>query len=476
MADIIKIKRKYRSRLDSFQEKLMPMLESRRRFRPIPWRHCYCLLAVLICLLWLPLIQEQSLLLAQAKDQIRGQSIEELKKSAPRVFIDCGSCDLDYIKTEIPFVNYVRERKEADVHVLITTLSTGSGGREYTLTFIGQNGFQGQEDVLKYFSHKTDSEEEIRSGLTEVLKLGLMPYVNQTPISRKISLEYQKPTGPAGPAIDKWKSWVFSLSTSGYFNGEQAHASQSVSGSFSANKVTRDIKFNFSFSTSYNHDDYTYEDQSLESNSHSYGGSGLLVTSLSEHWSAGFFYSVSSSTYSNYRLKINISPAIEFDLFPYSQSTRKQLRFLYKIGPSYASYFEETLYNKTREALLSESLSVTLDLREKWGSISTSVEGSHYFHDLSKHNLSISNTVSVNLLKGLNAYLVGGASLIHDQLSLPKGGATWEEVLLQRKMLATGYEYFVAVGFSYSFGSIFTNVVNPRFGSVTSGGVTISTD
>jgi len=43
-------------------------------------------------------------------------------------------------------------------------------------------------------------------------------------------------------------------------------------------------------------------------------------------------------------------------------------------------------------------------------------------------------------------------------------------------MLATSYDYFVAVGFSYSFGSIFTNVVNPRFGSVTSGGVTITTD
>jgi len=454
----------------------MPMLESKGEFRPIRWRHCFCLLAGLICLLWLLLIQGQSLLLAQTSDQASGQSIEELKKSAPRVFIDCGSCDLDYIKTEIPFVNYVRERKEADVHVLITTLSTGSGGREYTLTFIGQNGFQGQEDVLKYFSHKTDSEEEIRSGLTEVLKLGLMPYVNQTPISQKISLEYQKPTTPAATTVDKWKSWVFNLSTSGYFNGEQAHSSQSVYGSFSANKVTRDIKFNLSFSASYNHDDYTYEDQSLESNSHSYGGSGLLVSSLGEHWSAGFFYSVSSSTYSNYRLKINISPAIEFDLFPYSQSTRKQLRFLYKIGPGYASYFEETLYNKTREALLSESLSITLDLREKWGSISTSVEGSHYFHDLSKHNVSIFSTVSLNLIKGLNAYVFGGTSLIHDQLSLPKGGATWEEVLLQRKMLATSYDYFVAVGFSYSFGSIFTNVVNPRFGSVTSGGGMISTD
>ncbi|MGB9907108.1 MAG: hypothetical protein ACPLRR_06965 [Candidatus Saccharicenans sp.] len=418
--------------------------------------------------------------LAQVQPTQPGQStagsLEELKKTAPRVYIDCGTCDLDYIKTEIPFVNYVRERQEADVHVLITTLATGSGGREYTLTFIGQNRFQGQDDVFRYFSHKTDSEEEIRSGLTEVLKIGLMAYVNRTPIREKIKVDFLKAEAAPTPAADRWKSWVFSLSSSGYFSGEQAHASASVRGSFSVNRVTRDMKFNFTASASYRHDRYTYEDQNLESNTRTFNGSGLFVKSLGEHWSAGFFYSVTSSTYSNHRLKINISPAIEFDLFPYSESTRRQLRFLYKVGPTLAKYFEETLYDKMKETLLSQSLAVTLDLREKWGSISTSVEGSHYFHDLSKHQVSVFNMISLNLVKGLNAYLFGGASLLHDQLSLPKGGASWEEVILQRKMLATSYNYFLAVGFSYSFGSIFTNVVNPRFGSVGSGGIHIEMD
>lgn len=408
--------------------------------------------------------------------ELGGQSIEELKKTAPRVYIDCGSCDLDYIKTEIPFVNYVRERKEADVHVLVTTLSTGSGGREYTLTFIGQNRFEGQDDLFRYFSHKTDTEEEVRAGLTEVLKIGLMAYVNRTPIREKIRVDFQKEEAAPAPAADRWKSWVFSLSTGGYFSGEQAHASESVRGSFSASRVTREMKFNFTASASFRHDRYTYEDQNLESNTRSLSGSGLLVKSLGEHWSAGFFYSVSTSTYSNYRLRLNVSPAIEFDLFPYSESTRRQLRFLYRVGPTLARYFEETLYGKMKETLLSQSLAVTLDLREKWGSISTSVEGSHYFHDLSKHQVSIFNTISLNLVKGLSAYIFGGASLIHDQLSLPRGGATWEEVILQRKMLATSYSYFFAVGFSYSFGSIFTNVVNPRFGSVSSGGIHIEVD
>jgi len=39
-----------------------------------------------------------------------------------------------------------------------------------------------------------------------------------------------------------------------------------------------------------------------------------------------------------------------------------------------------------------------------------------------------------------------------------------DDLLLQRKELATSYNYAVSVGFSCSFGSVYSNVVNPRFG------------
>lgn len=54
--------------------------------------------------------------------------------------------------------------------------------------------------------------------------------------------------------------------------------------------------------------------------------------------------------------------------------------------------------------------------------------------------------------------------MIHDQLSLPKGTATLEQVLLRRTMLETNYSYYFSIGLSYAFGSIYSNVVNPRFG------------
>jgi hypothetical protein len=51
-------------------------------------------------------------------------------------------------------------------------------------------------------------------------------------------------------------------------------------------------------------------------------------------------------------------------------------------------------------------------------------------------------------------------------LSLRRGDASNEEILVRQRELATGYEYEFGFGISYTFGSIFNNVVNPRFRNV----------
>ena len=55
-------------------------------------------------------------------------------------------------------------------------------------------------------------------------------------------------------------------------------------------------------------------------------------------------------------------------------------------------------------------------------------------------------------------------SWIHDQLYLRKGSATTTSVLLRQQALKTSYSYYGNVGLNYTFGSIFNNIVNPRFG------------
>ena len=71
----------------------------------------------------------------------------------------------------------------------------------------------------------------------------------------------------------------------------------------------------------------------------------------------------------------------------------------------------------------------------------------------------------MRLMKGLSVRLYGQGSRIRDQLSLPREGATDDEVLLRQSELATQYTYSALLGLSYSFGSIYNSVVNPRFGS-----------
>jgi hypothetical protein len=388
--------------------------------------------------------------------------IEELKKNAPKVFIDCDNCDINYIRTEITFVNYVRDRQDADVHILITTQGTGSGGSEYTIAFIGQKDYEDLQNTLKYYSNRIETQDEIREGLVQTLKLGLGPYVARTPMAQAISLLLKQEVKPTA-VEDKWNFWVFNVSLWSDLSAEEQQKSTELSVNFSANRVTPASKLRMGLDIDYEKDRYDVNGGTITSISESRDFDGLYVKSISAHWSIGGWVSLSSSTYRNIDFSYSIHPAIEYNFFPYSQSTRRQLRVLYKIGFGSYRYREETLYEKTSENLWNESLSVTMELNEPWGTAELSLEGSHYFHDLNKNRLVLSAELSLRIYKGLSLDIEGRYSKIRDQLSLPREGATLEEILLRQRELASGYKKSIEIGISYRFGSVFSNVVNPRF-------------
>lgn len=398
--------------------------------------------------------------------------VDELKKTAVKVFLDCDFCDTQYIKTEITFVNYVRDRLEAQVHVLITTQATGGGGVEYTITFIGQGDYKDAKDLQKYYSSKTDTDDDVRRGLVKALKLGLMSFVARTPIAGRIAVDYAPPDR-AAEGRDRWNSWLFSLSGDGRFSGEESYAERMIDLSVSANRVTAATKVRLGLSAERSTQDFEVEDGTITGTTSGWNASGLYVWSLGEHWSAGVSAEAESSTYSNTDLGASIAPAVEYNFFPYSQSTRRQLRALYTLSLKAVRYREETIYGKTEETLLEEELSLTLDLREKFGTVSLSAEGSNYLHDFSKYRIDLFSILNLRLYKGFSVYCFGGYSWVHDQLSLIAREPTYEEILLRLRELPMVDNYFVAVGFQFQFGSIFTNVINPRFGTSGSGGMHI---
>jgi len=178
----------------------------------------------------------------------------------------------------------------------------------------------------------------------------------------------------------------------------------------------------------------------------------------------GGHYEISSSSYNNTDLQVILYPAIEYNLFKYAESTRKQLRFLYGIGMVHSNYTDTTLYDKTMETLFAHTMMVSMEVKQKWGSASAHLSGAHYFHDLSFNNMNFGSSLNFRLFKGFSLRVSGNITFIHDQLSLPKEDASVEDILLRQRQLATQYRYNFRIGISYSFGSIYNNVVNPRFG------------
>lgn len=388
---------------------------------------------------------------------------EELKKAAPKVFIDCRRCDRDYIRTEITFVNYVRDRQDADVHVLITTQRTGSGGQEYTMEFIGQRDYSSIRHTLKYVSNRTDVRDEVREGYVEALKKGFFPFVMHSPIADHISILFKEELEPTA-VEDKWNFWIFNVGLRGSVSGEESRSERSIRGNISANRVTPEMKLRMSVSGEFEEDTFDINGDTIVSTSSEKEIDGMYVKSLGDHWSAGGWTELESSTYSNYDLKFNLAPAIEYNFFPYYEFTRRRLRVLYRLNYYYNNYIEKTIFDKTSESLWGQSLDVTLEVKQPWGNATISVDGSHYFHDASKNRVSLWGHMSIRLVRGLNLDIFGSYSRIHDQLNLPKGDASLDEILLRRRELATDYDYRISIGLSYTFGSVYSNVVNPRFG------------
>jgi len=403
-------------------------------------------------------------------------STRTVQDSAVRVFLDCPNspCDFDYFRTEITFVNWVRDRQFAQVHVLITAQSTG-GGQEHTLAFIGLERFAGTEDTLRYVSHAADTQDDVRKGLGQILRLGLVRFAARTPVAALLDITYSAPSSAAAQVRDPWNYWVFETRLSSNFSGEHSYKFNFVSVNVSATRITEAWKLMWSANQNYNQTDFRVPDfdstgtqigeHGVTNIARSYGSDLLIAKSLGPHWSAGAQGSAFSSTYSNQDIALKLGPAVEYDFFPYSQSTRKLLTLRYNLSLAAFNYQDTTIFNKLSETLATQSLTVSLDVKQPWGSAGLSLEGSNYLHDFSKNHLQLFGNGNFRLFKGLSFDFFSFVSLIHDQLAILKAGATEREVLLRRRQLATSYSYQGFVGLRYTFGSKFANVVNPRFGS-----------
>jgi hypothetical protein len=368
----------------------------------------------------------------------------------------------DYFRQEVTFINYVRDLKVADVFIITASQSNGSGGNTFTYFIVGQNSFSGMNDTIKVNSSRDDTQDIIRIKQINALKMSLMRYVLKTPLAEYFDIRFTKPVKET-ITTDKWDSWVFRTNLNGSLNGQKRFKSIGLQGNATANRITEKSKLLTNLGFYWSTERYELNDSTFENTLYRSQNSNILyVLSINNHWSAGISSGFSTSIFGSYDFKYNIAPAIEYDIFPYSESTRRQLRILYRVGYEYYDYSDTTIYNKLTQNLGFHSLTASFEFIQKWGSADFTLSYRNYFFDWKKNNIQGNLYLSLRIAKGLSLTFQGNASIVNDQLSLPKGGVSDTDILLRRKMTETKYSYYAYFGISYTFGSIYNNVVNPR--------------
>ncbi|MFL5562676.1 MAG: hypothetical protein ACJ79K_14485 [Gemmatimonadaceae bacterium] len=385
------------------------------------------------------------------------------------LFLDCSGfyCDPDFYRTDITFVDHVRERTAADVHVLITQQPTGGGGTVYTLAFYGQHRFEGVNDTLSRTTQQGATEDERRQALSQTIKLGLARYLARTPAAAHVTVSVTAASDSATkpPARDPWNAWVFRIGAQINSSRERDVASDYIYSSLNASRLTERWKTNLRVSENYNGQAFRIDQDRVTSVRRDYGGALQQIRSIGKRWAMGITANAGSSTFLNEHFVASIAPALEYNVYPYSEYTRHALVVQYSAGARYYRYDDTTVYFRTSESHPFEALNMVLSQKQKWGSLELDVNGYHFLDHISQSRLTYYAQADVRLFKGLSLNLFGDYTVMHDQIYLPKGTLTREEVLLRRSQLASPYNAFVFAGLTYTFGSVLNNVVNPRFSS-----------
>jgi hypothetical protein len=388
------------------------------------------------------------------------------------VFLDCErSCDFDYIRRTIPYVDWVRDRVGADVHVLVTNQMTGSGGRNYEIQFIGLEERSDMKDAHIYAAQSTETDAERREGLTATMASGLVRFLLTTDMGRQVQVSVPviglSEAPEVSEVVDPWDYWVFNIRMNGDIEAGENEKEYRLETRLSADRVTEEWKLGLNGRMNYRENRFDLSSGTIRSTRRDGNIYGQVVKSVSDHWSAGFTtYNTTSST-NNTDLSISLSPTVEYAFFPYEQTSTRDLRARYEINFRHNTYDEVTIYNETEQSVVQNQLMIFTNFRQPWGSAGARLSLESYITDFEEslfdlYNVSLRSNIDVRIARGLSISFDAEISSVHDQIWLPLQESNEEEILLGNKALPTSFQYEVGFGFSYRFGSIYNNVVNPR--------------
>ena len=393
---------------------------------------------------------------------------------ALRLYLDCDwGCDFTFLRSQVTYVNWVRDRRNAEVHILVT-IQSGGNSREYTFNFIGLERFEGVDQRLVHASSFTDTDDERRRGIQRLLELGLVRYVLETPQAEGLAVEFENGEEQGEPHTlvvdDPWNHWVYRLRLNTDFRSEDRRDSQSYQASASAGRTTDLWRMGMGVFYSYRESNFEFEDGSTFKNvSRSTNYFGQVIRTLAPHWGVGVGASSRESTFLNLENSYRAAAAIEYNYFPYSESSEREFTFAYFIGGTSLDYEEITVFDKLEETFTDQGAYIAFGMERPWGEAHLDLQYSHFIDDFDRSRIEFSTDIEYHIVRGLSFDLYAGISRIRDQIYLPKGGATDAEVLVARRQLETDLSFRGGIQLRYTFGSIYNNVVNSRLSSESGG-------
>ena len=384
------------------------------------------------------------------------------------VFLDCkrGSCDRDFIKRELPFIDFVRDRRDGDVHILITRQRT-AGGRLHELIFYGAGEFESSNYQLSSASLNTDTQDQIRRGILAKLKLGLTPYLLQTDLANSVSVSFDNIDTPSETktsiASDPWNGWVFRSEIGAKTENEDSREEEEYWGNFSGSRITDDWRFGFSMGQRQKTRSFQLEDDSrlIDETKNQHIGS-QVIKSLSPNWSLGVGFTSGQSTFNNIDRGHRLALATEYNLFPYSLSAEKALTFGYYVGINQFQYDQLTVLGLDEETRGNHGAFADFDFDQPWGNLSVGIYSAIMLDDPAIYRVTLDGYLRYRVARGLSVRLWGESALVKDQIYLANSNASTSDILLGSSALDTDTKTKFGLSLEYTFGSAYNSIVNNR--------------
>ncbi len=394
---------------------------------------------------------------------------------APNVFFSCaGECYDAYLKQELSYFRVVRDRHQADVHLIVSRQAAGNGGDRFTVRAVWTEAAGEKYHLLDtsrqdaFIVPPAATSEEAREALAQAVLRLLYDALRNSP--RRLDFELRTPERSASAlsrVSDPWNYFVLVPELMAQGEGGSGYYYADATAALTIRRTTEPWRLRVRGSYTRDVSGFELEDGSkIRASIPSWEARMLSAHALGRHWALGGLLSTWGGQFENYQLHVHGGPGVEFNVFPYKQNASRQLRFVYQVGAWWNRYLEVNPEGHLEEVRPYHALSLVADVNQGWGSVQGAIQGNQFLNDPTLFRVSTGVTLSLRLIEGLSFVLEANFAWIEDLINLRRRTITDEELLLWTAQQPTTYTFEGNVGLAYTFGSHHNNIVNPRFGRV----------